>query len=172
MIRQRALIALLLSSVSGIALADDWFPVATVSTTIGLNANRLCAADNVGENIGCATTAPYLYNTGAISATGYISTSGNIYAANFYGDGSNLLNLPTQAVSVTTGTSGSLVFRDQHGTMFGSNTLVWSDGNVGLGTDTPLTPLHINQTGPNALRFNRTGHDDYSIYLGGNNGLY
>ena len=45
-------------------------------------------------------------------------------------------------------------------------------GNVGIGTTNPDSPLHINQSGPTALRFDRASHDSYRVYLGGTQGLY
>ena len=46
------------------------------------------------------------------------------------------------------------------------------NGNIGLGTETPLSPLHLKQSGPLGLRFERSGHDQYDIKVAGSKGLY
>ena len=43
---------------------------------------------------------------------------------------------------------------------------------VGIGSGSPSAPLHIFQTGPQGLRFDRSGHDRYEIKVAGSKGLY
>ncbi|MFZ2620521.1 MAG: hypothetical protein WAX89_06565, partial [Alphaproteobacteria bacterium] len=132
---------LFLTALMASSLASaEWTGLAGVSDTFDVHPNRLCAGADASLTIGCPVYAPNLDASGNVSTTGYVS------ATAFYGDGSNLTGITTN-VSVTTGTSGSVIFRDQFGSLFGSNTLVWSGGNVGVGTAEPSATLHIMRSG-------------------------
>src|SRR5436190_11361047 len=49
------------------ASADDWGNLATISSTLGVNANRLCLGDGLrASDIGCPSYAPYVTSTGRV----------------------------------------------------------------------------------------------------------
>ncbi|MCP5405405.1 MAG: tail fiber domain-containing protein [Pseudomonadaceae bacterium] len=76
--------------------AQDWGGLATISSTMGVNANRLCIGEGLRTtDIGCPTYAPTVGSDGLltvsnVSATGGISVTGNVSANKFIGDGSGL----------------------------------------------------------------------------------
>lgn len=131
--RLALLLALLAGSVAATARADDWGALATVSSTLGMNAGRLCMAEGARGDLGCPTYAPSLTTAGDVSVTGSIS------AVRFIGDGSGLTGLSAANVSVTTGASGSLVYRDAYGSLVASSGLSISSttGSVGIGAGAP-----------------------------------
>lgn len=48
------------------ATSQDWGSIATVSTTMGSNANRVCVGEASRGDIGCPTTAPYISDNGNV----------------------------------------------------------------------------------------------------------
>jgi len=91
--------AVLIAAVAAFPVqADDWGQVATISSTLGVNANRLCVGEGLRSDIGCPSYAPYVSATsgylgiattnpnanidvnGTISAT-HLRLSGNLYVS-------------------------------------------------------------------------------------------
>jgi hypothetical protein len=88
---------------------------ATLATSIGNRTSAITSINTVVANLS-STLATSISNflplaggtlTGQVSGTG-LTMSGNISASAFYGDGSNLTNLPTAPTSVTTFTTNQL----------------------------------------------------------------
>jgi hypothetical protein len=102
---------------------------------MGVNANRLCSGEATRGDLGCPVYAPSLTTAGDISVTG------NLSAARFIGDGAGLTGLSASNVSVTTGASGSLVFRDAFGRLQATSNLSISSttGSVGIGAGAPAS---------------------------------
>ncbi|HEX2859594.1 MAG TPA: hypothetical protein VHP58_05315, partial [Alphaproteobacteria bacterium] len=82
--------------VSSHAFAQDWGKMATVSSSMGVNAGRLCLGEASRGDIGCPTYAP------SVSTAGNVSITGNISANKFIGDGTGL-------TGVTAGSSDRIV---------------------------------------------------------------
>lgn len=102
----RRLVALMIFTVIAGPYAQDWGLFATISSTMGTNANRMCIGEASRGDIGCPTYAP------SISSAGNVSVTGNLQAAQFIGDGSGLTNLSlpssaTDRISTTGIGSGS-----------------------------------------------------------------
>jgi hypothetical protein len=116
-----------------LARAEDWVATAYISSTMGVAGNRLCVGEASRGDLGCPTYAPSLTTAGDISVTG------NLSAAKFIGDGSGLTGLSASNISVTTGASGSLVYRDAYGSLVASSSLSISSttGSVGIGAGPP-----------------------------------
>ena len=81
----------LVPSVPGSSFADDWGQLATISSTMGVQANHLCLGEASRGDIGCPSYAPTIAPNGTLTAT------------KFAGDGSALTNLtggnlPTGAI--------------------------------------------------------------------------
>jgi hypothetical protein len=74
-----------------------------------------------------------------VTPTAPLEVSGTISATRFVGDGSGLTGLNASNVSITTGASGSLVFRDGYGSLMASPGLSVSSttGSVGIGAGAP-----------------------------------
>lgn len=121
------------AAVSSLAVADDWGQTPAISSTLGVNGNRLCMGEATRGDLGCPIYAPSLTTAGDISVTG------NLSAAKFIGDGSGLTGLNASNVSITTGASGSLVFRDAYGSLAAYSTLSVSSttSSVGIGAGAP-----------------------------------
>jgi len=158
--RTRVLLMALLWAMAAPALADDWGAIATVSGTMGMNAGRLCSAEGGRGDLGCPTYAPSLTTAGDVSVTG------NLSAAKFIGDGSGLTGLAAGNVSVTTGASGSLVYRDAYGSLVASSGLSISSttGSVGIGAGSP------SWLGSNAL-FVSGSLSAYALYINGSSAI-
>jgi len=101
MMRTLAL-ALALGLVADVASAQDWGRMATVSTTMGIGANRLCLGEGSRGDIGCPTYAP------SLTTAGDVSISGNVSANKFIGDGSGLTNLSASGDRIVSGTLSML----------------------------------------------------------------
>lgn len=132
--------------------ADDWGAAVVVSSTLGVHGNRICIGEATRGDLGCPTYAPSLTTAGDISVTG------NLSAAKFLGDGSGLTNLAASNISVTTGASGSLVYRDAYGSLMASAGLSISSttGSVGIGADAPQTSATPVSSYPAASALPRT----------------
>lgn len=112
--------------------ADDWGAFASISSTMGVSGSRICIGEASRGDLGCPTYAP------SVTTAGDVSVTGNLSAAKFLGDGSGLTGI-SSGVSVTTGASGSLVYRDAYGSLVASSTLSISSttGSVGIGAGAP-----------------------------------
>jgi len=110
----------------------DWGGMAIISSSMGVSANQLCVGESTRGDIGCPTWAP-------TATTAGLEVSGTVSAAHFVGDGSGLTGLNASNVSITTGASGSLVFRDGNGSLMASSGLSISSttGSVGIGAGAP-----------------------------------
>ncbi|EJN16283.1 hypothetical protein PMI42_00118 [Bradyrhizobium sp. YR681] len=98
------LLGLMLASVAGAAVAQDWGNMATISSTLGNNTNRLCIGDHSRPgDIGCPTWAP------SLTTAGNVIVSGSVTAAQFIGDGSGLTNVGAASTDrITSGTTSML----------------------------------------------------------------
>jgi hypothetical protein len=94
-------VAVLVMIVSvNLAQAQDWGTMATISSTMGINSNRLCMGEGSRGDIGCPTYAP------SLTSAGHVSVTGNLSAAKFIGDGSALTGLATSSPdTITSGTT-------------------------------------------------------------------
>lgn len=92
-------LALLFGLVASGAVAQDWGNIATISSTLGNNTNRLCIGDHSRPgDIGCPAYAP------SLTTAGDLTVSGTVTAAKFIGDGSGLLNLSASGDRIVSGT--------------------------------------------------------------------
>jgi hypothetical protein len=135
-----ALLGLMLASVAGVAVAQDWGNMAVISSTLGNNTKRLCIGDHARPgDIGCPTWAPSLTTAGDLSVTG------NLSAAKFIGDGSGLTNVGAASTDrITSGTTSMLAISSTGYvslTQSGTNT-GWFDPTRGLVT------IGVSSTGP------------------------
>ncbi|QPF83877.1 hypothetical protein IC762_30110 [Bradyrhizobium genosp. L] len=98
------LLAAPLALMAGAAVAQDWGNMATISSTLGNNTNRLCIGDHSRPgDIGCPTWAP------SLTTAGDVSVSGNLSAAKLIGDGSGLTNVGAAGTDrITSGTTSML----------------------------------------------------------------
>lgn len=55
--------------------AQDWGAIANISTTLGVNANRLCVGEGSRGDIGCPTYAPSLTTVGDLELTAGLTTN-------------------------------------------------------------------------------------------------
>ncbi|MCP3463049.1 hypothetical protein [Bradyrhizobium sp. CCGUVB23] len=95
------LLGVMLASVAGFAVAQDWGNMATISSTLGNNTNRLCIGDHSRPgDIGCPTWAP------SVTTAGNLIVSGSVSANSFVGDGSGLTNVGAASTDrITSGTT-------------------------------------------------------------------
>lgn len=125
------------------AHAQDWGQVATISSTLGVKANRLCVGEGLRSDIGCPSYAPSLTTAGDLSVTG------NLSANTFIGDGSGLTGLAS-GDRITSGTTNVIATQDRSVTIStaGSQRVVIGEsGNVGIGTSAPSQLLTVG-SGP------------------------
>lgn len=98
-------------AVAGVAAstspAQDWGTMPTISSTMGVQANRLCLGEASRGDIGCPSYAPSVTTAGDVSITGSVS------AAKFLGDGSALTGVTADATDrITSGTTSFIVISD------------------------------------------------------------
>lgn len=137
----RVLPAILMAAAAAFpAHAADWAQVATISSTLGVNANRLCLGEGARSDIGCPTYAP------SITTAGHVSVTGNLSAAAFIGDGSGLIGIG-QGDRITSGTTSVIATQDRSVTISTAGTqrvVVGENGNVGIGTTSPSQILDVS----------------------------
>jgi hypothetical protein len=158
--------------------APAWMDVATISSTLGNTQNKLCIGGGRAD-VGCPSYAPTADSLGGLTvpgdfrvqgnfyvsgtqtiqgvsfANGGVSATGTITATTFYGSGAGLTNLPGNAITITNGTSGSVIYRDNMGNLTASSVglIVSSTGSAAIGT-ADFTPSEgrsftIYNDGPN-----------------------
>ncbi|WP_377829292.1 hypothetical protein ACFKHW_04245 [Bradyrhizobium lupini] len=97
------LLALPLALLAGAAVAQDWGKMATISSTMGVSASRLCLGEGSRGDIGCPAYAP------SVTTAGDLAVSGTVTAAQFIGDGSGLTNIAgASADRIVSGTTSML----------------------------------------------------------------
>lgn len=127
------------------ALAADWAGMATVSTTMGAKANRLCVGEGYGTDarLGCPSYAP------SLTTGGHVSVTGSISAEKFIGDGSGLTGI---GGATAAGTTGAVQFNAGGNVGADADKFFWNDNNkrLGLGTTNPLAVLDARATADGA----------------------
>ena len=117
--------------------------------TIGANPMYILANGNIGVN----ESSP----TQTLHVTGNARLTGGLY------DGNNLVGNSGQILS-STGTSTEWINATGLGgddwTVSGSDMYPTTATNIGIGTTSPLHPLHIRETGPNQI-----SQDDYTLLI-------
>jgi hypothetical protein len=115
---------------------------------IGIGTTSTATADAVtvlkNGNVGIGSTQP----SELLQVAGNISSSGNVSAAYFSGNGAGLTDLPASGGNVSgTGTAGYLANWTDAATI--GNTGVYQDasGHLGIGTTDPTTLVEIQQEG-------------------------
>jgi hypothetical protein len=154
-----------LSEITGATTADTYTTGGTYTNATG----TLELRDNSGNTItitGFTTgstgslSGDYLPLSGGTVTGGTIFQSGltantisatTISGGTLYGDGSNLTNIDNIYTVDGSLQSNRVVDLSSYTLNFSSstnpNTLVLNSGNIGIGTTTPITPLHISNTG-------------------------
>ena len=148
--------------------AQDWGAVATVSTTMGVNANRLCLGEGSRSDIGCPAYAPYVnpadgyVGIGTTNPVQPLTVSGTI-ASIRGGEGGGALQLTN---TNKTGSGQALHWAIYNMTgPYGGSLQFWAydtaacagglclprftltdSGKVGIGTTVPYTLLHVSGT--------------------------
>lgn len=168
----RVLPAVLMAAAAAFpAHAADWGQLATISSTLGVNANRLCVGEGLRSDIGCPSYAPYVSATSGGVGIGTTDTSYPItnWSSKLAVSGNSIFRSGRLAFENGSGDShlqffngttweGSYVFTPagtgQH--LFyvhSSVTPVMAIGNavVGIGTVTPSAPLNIHNGAANGV---------------------
>jgi len=135
-------VAVALSAVAASAgpFAQDWGNFAMISSTLGIQTNRLCIGEGLrAGDIGCPSYAP------SVTTAGDVSVTGNMSANKFIGDGSGLTGVTAAAGDRIV--SGTTMLVAVSGTGFvsltqGSTDTGWFDPVRGLVT------LGVSATGP------------------------
>jgi len=150
------------------AHADEWADLVTISSTQGLNANRLCmGAPGHPTDIGCPTNAPYLdtatgnIGIGTTSPGAELDVSGTVKASRIqvnthayidnstnaadggYGMGIHSHLLITGVLAVGTGVGVNNIYRINTPEMVLTTSQYGTASLLGLGTSHPLTTLDV-----------------------------
>jgi hypothetical protein len=122
-----------------------------LSTGIVDNSNATAITIDSSENVGIGTSSPA---TGLeVATTNYTFAGTNFDIYGLFGDTSGGIRLGADSsnedsVIGTTGTN-NLQFVTYNGSAWGSRMTLTNTGNVGIGTTSPLTQLHISGTANN-----------------------
>ena len=97
-----------------------------------------------------------------ISGSGAVSSSLNLSASAFYGDGSNLTNITSTPSPA--GLNGQIQFNNQ-GSAAGTAELYWhvTNNRLGIGTNNPSKALDIEDANSAGIQLNATNHRAYTI---------
>lgn len=161
---------------AALASADDWGEVAQISTTLGVQANRLCLGEASRGDIGCPTYAPYV-NSGGLVGIGTSTPSNTLTISRAIGVQNNIELRADQAAArsrlggitlnrfvydpsgeaaaidfyrVGNTSEAEIVFRTNPGTSVGVSATermrLNQYGSLGIGTSYPSTSLHVSGT--------------------------
>jgi hypothetical protein len=142
------------------ASADDWGNLATISSTLGVNANRLCLGEGLrASDIGCPTYAPYVTSTGYVG----IGTNNPVFKLHMSAAGGNVdlgLDRPTTSdltrimyrtggttdwsVGIRGSSSDYSIYNEQGAAAGQLFTIRQATGNVGIATSTPQATLQVS----------------------------
>lgn len=141
------------------AYAQDWGQLATISSTLGVNANRLCVGEGLRSDIGCPSYAPSLTTAGDVSITG------NLSANAFIGDGSGLTGMAS-GDRITSGTTNVIAAQDRSLTISTAGTqqvTIGENGNVGIGTSNPSVALEVTSNTVPTVRLTRSAVGSWDL---------
>ena len=132
----------------------------TQTALIRTNGSSYFNGGNVG--IGTASPAKPLHIYSADNQLVRIESS-DAYAGIELKDNTSNASPP-----LISGVGDALVFYQHNGTDYAERMRLHTDGKVGIGTSSPLTPLHV--VGANGLLVDTEGNGDGSVYFGGISG--
>jgi hypothetical protein len=173
----RVLPAVLIAAAAAFpAHAGDWGQLATISSTLGVNANRLCVGEGLRSDIGCPTYAPFIDPTtgyvgiGTVTPTAKLEVNGDISATNLRLSG-NLYVSGSQTFDGVTFANGGV-----SATGIITATSFSGDGSrlTGLASGDRITSgtnsIYAN-TGMNSISFTTNGTERMAIDSSGNIGI-
>jgi len=111
------LLTLLLALLASVAVAQDWGKMATISSTMGVSASRLCLGEASRGDIGCPSYAPY------VSSNGYVGIGTSSPSATLHVSGDFIVTTSNTSVPA----------------LYVSNSIAY----VGIGTNSPQNSLDI-----------------------------
>jgi hypothetical protein len=137
---------------------------------LGTNDNQPLALETSGSermrinsngNVGIGTTSPSvkLQVDGTITSTGTLTAYTSVPSINIGHNGATAFIAATSGGGANSGISFSVGNNNER-------MRITADGNVGIGTNTPDRPLHINSAGITGLRIDVTGGGSNAIFLG------
>lgn len=125
------------------AVAQDWGKLAGISSTMGVNAQRLCLGEASRGDIGCLTYAP------SVTTGGNLEVSGNVSATSFSGNGSGLTGVTAAASDRITSNTSAVIVSNTGEISFNNNGVIASYINTsgvhvvpGISTTANLTSVN------------------------------
>lgn len=124
------------------ASADDWGEVAQISTTLGVQANRLCLGEGSRGDIGCPTYAPYVSATSGYVGIGTTNPSASLHV---YSGSTSAIRLGASTAFYDYVSPKAFWIGGASGAM--RLVIDQTNGKVGIGAGfSPSTSLHLGGT--------------------------
>jgi hypothetical protein len=112
-IRARVIFVALAALAAASAHAGDWGTLATISSTMGINGNRLCLGEGTRTtDIGCPTYAPYVSATTGNVGIGTTNPGASLTVSNGNADGSTIARFISTYTSSVTAGGGMIGYSD------------------------------------------------------------